>query len=120
MSTLQYSLAFMALAAVGAMLRFLVNEWLGKTTNAAVITLLINLLGSLGLGFLLVEGNGTTIFRLLALGAIGGFTTFGSFSWDLLRLGTKENWLGDLLYLVLSCGGGVLLVAFGYWLGLQI
>jgi fluoride exporter len=80
-------------------------------------TLSINVLGSFLMGFLFVE----TLERLtvspelrtgILTGFIGGFTTFSTFSMEILLLAEQGFAAKGLLYLLLSIGLG-LTAAFG-------
>jgi len=83
-------------------------------------TLGVNLIGGLLMGILAgaMMGQGSAdrpLWLLLAVGLLGGFTTFSAFSFDLFamlergRLGTAS------LYVGASVLGSLLLLAFGWW-----
>jgi CrcB protein len=50
----------------------------------------------------------------IAIGLLGGFTTFSTFSMDLFNLLNKSLYVEMISYLVLSVFGGVLLFFAGY------
>ena len=54
---------------------------------------------------------------LLAVGAMGGFTTFSAFSWDALQLVNRGEWGGAALYVGGSVVLSVLAVAIGFQIG---
>ena len=85
-------------------------------------TLGVNLAGGLliGLlaGFMLSEGVADRpAWLLLAVGVLGGFTTFSAFGLDVLLMAQR----GDVglagLYIAASVAGAVTLTALGWWLG---
>lgn len=97
--------------AIGAMLapRALVFPW---------ATFGINLLGSLliGVAYGLLEraGLGAWWRPLVIAGVLGGFTTFSSFSFETLYLVQSRHYGLAALYVLGSCGFGLLLCFAGY------
>lgn len=110
---------------IGAWLRFLVGRFwvsaLGPVRAGAFPygTLTVNVLGSLAMGLLVgwlarfgSHGEGTRQF--LAIGLLGGFTTFSSFSLDVISL-IERGFVGTAaFYVALSLIAGFA----GLWLGL--
>lgn len=92
-------------------------QWLGLGFPYG--TLAVNLLGSIAMGFL-AELFGDRIqvseeIRLgLLAGFLGSFTTFSTFSIDVLQLGIDQSVFKAILYIMLS----VLLCILGAWAGL--
>jgi CrcB protein len=83
-------------------------------------TLAVNVLGSLLIGLLapLTEPDGcllmsTTARQFFMIGVFGGFTTFSSFSLQVLNLVRDGQWMPVLFYIM----GSVLLCLIGVWLG---
>lgn len=79
--------------ALGSVSRFLMGPALQRAFNATfpVGTLIINILGSLVLGFVMrlaIEGVSVTpeARAFIAVGFCGGFTTFSTFSYEAIRL----------------------------------
>lgn len=110
-------------AAVGANLRYLVSQWAARQwgTTFPGGTLLINLLGSLLIGVLASLFAERLPVRepvrlLLITGLLGGFTTFSTFSLDIVQLLSSQEWRNALLYVIGSVGGGLLAALLGVWL----
>ncbi|MDB0036553.1 CrcB family protein [Pelagibacteraceae bacterium] len=86
--------------------------------NFPVSTVLANLLGSFFIGVCIslfdksIITENTRIYT--AIGLLGGFTTFSTFSMDLFNLLNKSLYIEMISYLVLSVFGGVLLFFAGY------
>ena len=83
-------------------------------------TLFVNVLGSLLIGLVatLSDPDGRllmspTLRQFFMLGLFGGFTTFSSFSLQVLNLVRDGQWLPASLYILLS----VALCLVGVWLG---
>ncbi|WP_245969796.1 fluoride efflux transporter CrcB, partial [Calidithermus roseus] len=84
-------------------------------------TLLINVSGSFLIGIVLelsLKGALSGEARLfLAMGLLGGYTTFSTFSWETLTLVQGGEWLRALGYVLGSVLLGFAGVVAGYWLG---
>ena len=126
-SFLAASLYVAAGGGLGAWLRLLVGRgWtaLLGPVRAGVFpygTLTVNVLGSLAMGLLVgflarhgSHGEGTRLF--VAVGILGGFTTFSSFSLDAVTLIERGQSGLALFYMLLSLVAGVL----GLFAGLQL
>ena len=93
------------------------HQWLGFGFPYGTLT--VNLLGSLSMGFLSellvtrLQVSDEIRIGLLA-GFLGSFTTFSTFTMDVLELGTSQSALRAVLYILLS----VLLCILGAWAGL--
>jgi len=106
---------------LGAVSRYWVSsttyQWLGQGFPYG--TLMVNLLGSLLMGFLSVllvhrfHVSDEIRFGLLA-GFLGSFTTFSTFAMDTLHLVGNEALVKALVYVLLS----VLFCIIGAWAGL--
>lgn len=79
--------------AIGALLRFWIStatyQWLGKGFPYG--TLMVNVIGSLCMGFLFVWFTERSVLpeewrSLILIGLLGAFTTFSTFSMDTLNL----------------------------------
>ena len=86
--------------------------------NFPVSTVLVNLLGSFFIGVCISLFDKSIITEniriYIAIGLLGGFTTFSTFSMDLFNLLTKSLYVEMISYLVLSVFGGLLLFFAGY------
>jgi fluoride exporter len=108
--------------AIGAGARHLAGvaglRWLGPGFPWA--TLFVNLLGSLLMGLLagwLVRAGGSEQARLfLAVGVLGGFTTFSAFSLETFLMLQRGETAAAAAYVAASVIGGVLLLFTGLWL----
>ncbi|SEH97562.1 CrcB protein [Rheinheimera pacifica] len=119
-------LTYLAVAiggAVGACLRYGVNELamnvLGKSFPFG--TLLVNILGSFVLGWLYALFSSGVLAvspwrALIAIGLIGAFTTFSTFSLDSVLLIQQGDWLKAIANVLLN----VLLCLTLAWLGLKL
>jgi CrcB protein len=105
---------------VGANVRY----WLGGFIQARLgssfpwQTLIINVTGSLVIGFflgLLAILNWNPNWRLFfAIGVLGGYTTFSSFAYEAVQLVGQREYGWALFYIE----GSALFTVFGAWLGL--
>lgn len=107
--------------AIGAMLRFAAQSLVGFLPNGfPLATLLVNILGSLAMGLLVGALARWTpeyqdqIRLFVAVGVLGGFTTFSSFSLDTIVLIER----GELLLAAVYVVGSALLAIAGLWAGL--
>ena len=86
--------------------------------NFPVSTVLVNLLGSFFIGVCISLFDKSIITEniriYIAIGLLGGFTTFSTFSMDLFNLLNKSLYVEMISYLALSVFGGVLLFFAGY------
>ena len=86
--------------------------------NFPVSTDSVNLLGSFFIGVCVSLFDKSIISEniriFIAVGLLGGFTTFSTFSMDLFNLLNKSLYIEMISYLVLSVFGGVLLFFAGY------
>jgi CrcB protein len=83
-------------------------------------TLGVNLIGGLLMGLLAgaMMGSGEIdrpLWLLLAVGLLGGFTTFSAFSLDVFVMVERGRVGGAALYVGLSVLGSLLLLALGWW-----
>lgn len=111
--------------AVGAVLRYLVAaRWLGVATMPAWpwATFFVNCAGALAFGLLaVVLAASTTIndnLRLaLMTGLLGAFTTYSTFSFELVRMLELRAWGLAIGYGMGTMAACVSLAGLGLWLG---
>jgi CrcB protein len=110
--------------AIGALLRYqsgrLMTHWLGPNVVTAFpwATLTVNVVGSLVMGalagFLARHGQGGEQWRLfVGVGVLGGFTTFSSFSLELMLLIERGQAFQALTYALVSVLAGLTALYIG-------
>jgi len=114
--------------ALGVVSRYLMSKWANglfvigqQTVVFPVGTLIVNVLGSFIMGFLfsffLYKWDiGEPFKTAILVGFLGGFTTFSSFSIELVRMIDSQQWLMALSYVLLSVLLCVIFCFFGFWL----
>ncbi len=111
----------------GACLRALLLAWLMPLSATLPIPVLIaNVLGAFVLGMVFVLADEAGLLRaearlFLAVGVLGGFTTFSTFGWDAdLLLAHGAHWVAGVVYVAASVIGGVVGVSLGLWAGREL
>lgn len=106
--------------ALGAMARYGVTVGVGKLLGPEFPfgTLLVNVLGSLLMGILVGLGahhwNMTQEMRtFMAVGVLGGFTTFSAFTMDAVNLMQRQMLPEAMIYIVASVALSVLVLMLG-------
>lgn len=112
-------MSFMALSiagAVGAVCRYSISGWIQARhlSGFPLGTLVVNIAGSFGLGFVLGFSDLESLPVVAAIGFFGGFTTFST--WMIESLGLGLTSLRAALNLALSLLGGVLAGVAGFML----
>jgi fluoride exporter len=112
--------------ALGCLSRYWLSSWTNLLTGKGFPfgTLLVNVLGSFLLGLLLENGLRSSQLSLelrmgIAVGFLGGFTTFSTFSYETLRLLEKGSLLQASLNMGLNVGICIIFVALGIYLARQ-
>lgn len=109
--------------ALGSALRYGLGAWVQALAGPGFpwSTFLVNTSGSFLIGVVLrlsLEGGLSAEARLfLAVGLLGGYTTFSTFSWETLTLLQGGEWLRAWGYVLGSVLLGFAAVLAGYWLG---
>lgn len=86
-------------------------------------TLLVNVAGSLVIGWLMARvgsfesATATRLQSLLVVGFCGGFTTFSTFSWQTLEQMMKGEWVAAVLNVLLSVSFCLAAVWLGFRFG---
>ena len=114
---------------IGASLRYLVALWIDQAVSSQdssgegfpFATLAVNVAGSLLLGILAGLSSGESgplanhSWRLLiAVGVLGGFTTFSTFSLETVRLWSSGDVLSAVWFVIANLIGCVLMAAIGF------
>ena len=119
------NLAWVAVGgALGAASRYLLSTALHAENAFPAATLAINVAGSLAIGLAWGAWGGAPWFQdwgrsFLAVGVLGGFTTFSAFSLEVLTLVQGERLLLAGLYVAASLAGCLAAVWLGYRLTLD-
>lgn len=106
----------------GSISRFSLGTWVSarSTSNFPFGTFLINITGSILLGYLAgmhsLHELGDFWYALLGTGFCGAYTTFSTFGVETIRLIEGRHWGKAIAYVIAS----VLLSLLGAWLGLSI
>ena len=98
--------------ALGAVGRYLVGLSLKTASGFPWATMSVNIFGSLLMGLVIgwlsrQNGGGEALRLFIAVGILGGFTTFSAFSMDLFDLLQKREMAATMLYLGGSLLGGL-------------
>lgn len=106
--------------ALGALSRYGLTKWVnqGWVLPFPLATFSINLLGSflMGIAFVVINERLVSLEPLrplIMVGFLGAFTTFSTFSLEIVSLFNQQAWLTALSYLSLSCLLGILALAAG-------
>ncbi len=119
-------LALVALfGALGALARYGVSGWVARATRSSAFpygTLSVNIVGSFALGLLMGLATGGALglsprVRVgLAIGFLGAFTTFSTFSYETL----EALRVGQLRFAFLNVAVSVVGALAACWLGLSL
>lgn len=110
--------------AVGSLLRYGLAQ-LANLPGWPVGTWLANVIGSFAIGVLFVIGKerggfSPELYLLFTTGMLGGFTTFSTFSLEVVSFWGEGQWLRSFAYALLSIGVGLFSCAAGIWLARQM
>ena len=111
-------------AILGANARYWLSDWSAQKWGSAfpIGTLIINLTGSLLMGYFMTLATERFMIDprwrfLFAVGFLGAYTTFSTYTYESFNLLYKGQWLPGLLNLLGSTILGVLAVGLGIYLG---
>jgi CrcB protein len=106
--------------AAGAALRHEVGGWVDRE-GVPFGTFVVNVTGSLVLGFVVAAGADERALLLLGTGVCGAFTTFSSFAVETTSLWVDEGRpLAAALNATLTLAAALGAVGVGWWLGLTV
>ena len=102
----------------GAVGRFTFSEYIKKHVQIPgyFATFIVNCIGSFLLGFIFGLELTNAFYQLIAIGFLGAFTTFSTFSFEVVQLVEKRNYQSAIGYLISSICFCVLLASIGYFL----
>lgn len=109
---------------LGAMTRYAVGLLMMKkfpNPPIPIAMLVVNIVGSLGLGLFLgsyfeSETSSTPLLLFLGVGFFGAFTTFSTFSVETMQLLRARNIKKTLLYVLLTIIFSIVFFSGGFWL----
>jgi fluoride exporter len=99
---------------IGAIVRYYVSTKLNK--NYPIGTFLVNMIGSLLLGYLFGLGVSNHTYAFLGTGFCGAFTTFSTFKLESFQLIKEHRMSLSLFYFFLSYLLGILFALWGFLL----
>lgn len=108
------------------MARYLASDWVRQIAGDAMPwgTLAVNVIGSFAIGFFLVWLQSTTpsahARQLVAIGFLGSFTTFSTFSYEAVELTRAGEWMRAGGYAMGSVALGMCAVMLGASLAILI
>lgn len=106
--------------AIGSMVRYGFAVWLAKIRpdHPFLAVMLVNIIGSVAIGCLAGWANQKTdpLYLFLAIGILGGFTTFSSYSLDLLTMIRQQLYGQAVVFALSQVILGLVGAAFGFWL----
>ncbi|GAB3292926.1 fluoride efflux transporter CrcB [Pseudidiomarina andamanensis] len=108
--------------AIGAMGRYGMGLWLINLSKLfPFATLIVNITGSFLLALLFAwqiqqEGANQQLWLLFGVGVLGAFTTFSTFSLDVVLMVQQGDWLKAILYALLNTFGCIAAVLLALWL----
>ena len=113
--------------ALGSMARYWVGGWAPRVFGQAFPygTLIVNVLGSFLIAVIMTVGLKTTVISpnirlFLAIGVMGGFTTYSSFNYETLALFQQRLWLTGGLNMAVTGLGCLLAGVLGLALGQMV
>lgn len=108
---------------LGAVTRFFVDHQVGRLTQGRLPlgTALINVTGSLALGFITgwwaFHTGDPGLKQVLGTGFLGGYTTFSTACVEAVRLVQAGRWMPSMLRVLGVLVLSVVAAFLGYWLG---
>ncbi len=101
---------------IGSVFRYLMGLFI-TTKKIPAATFAVNILGSfligLLMGYIIKQTNAQTWQLLLVTGFCGGFTTFSTFSWDVIVMLQQQRYSTAFFYIIASLLCGVVFTFLG-------
>jgi fluoride exporter len=107
---------------VGTLARYYAGIWITNAFGARTLsTFVVNIVGSFVIGVFLALGQerdpwSNALVLLVAVGFLGGFTTFSTFAWQTLQLAES----GEQAQAMLNVAGSVVIGMLAVWSGATI
>ncbi|MDO5106558.1 fluoride efflux transporter CrcB [Capnocytophaga sp.] len=109
---------------IGGMLRvalsLFVNAKYGKIAGFPIGIVAVNLIGCFLMGFVATylskKPDFESLYNFLAIGVLGGFTTFSAFSLETLQLMQQRDFFNAFLYVAISVLAGILACFLGFFI----
>lgn len=101
---------------IGSVLRYIISLKMNQIFSQTLIppgTLLVNVFGSLLLGFIMQLSFRANLRLFLTTGIMGGLTTFSTLSYETITLLTNGYYISSLLNIVLNLILGLSAAFFG-------
>jgi len=99
--------------AIGAVLRYAVGEYV-RVEGYPASTLVVNVVGTFALAAVTFAGASDDVLLLVGTGACGAFTTFSSFSVDVVGLVENERWGAAAFHAVGNLVGAGIAIALAW------
>jgi len=114
--------------AIGSAVRYITMSFIGKAASGDFPygTLAVNIIGSflmgVWIGYManLLPERGRNLHLLFAVGVLGGFTTFSTFSLDVFYLAERGQYQQAAFYIAASVILSIAALAFGVFLIRQV
>ncbi|MFI5266133.1 MAG: fluoride efflux transporter CrcB [Chloroflexota bacterium] len=110
-------------AVLGANLRYAISSWAAARWGGGFPygTFAVNVSGAFVIGLFLAaiaarSGLSPLVRLFFVTGFLGGYTTFSSYAWEALALGTDGAWARFALYVI----GSNMMGLTGVWLGAKL
>lgn len=102
----------------GAIFRFIISQFIHVQLQKApfIATGLINAIGSFLLGAVIGSLHSDFVLHFMAIGFLGAFTTFSTFSFEVVQLFEQKKERTALCYIVSSTIISISFAAIGYLL----
>jgi fluoride exporter len=114
-------------AILGANARYWLGDWAAQKWGSGfpIGTLIINLTGSLMMGFFMTLANERLVLDprwrlLISVGFLGAYTTFSTYTYESIDLLLSGQWQAGLINLFGSSILGILAVGIGIFLGRSV